>query len=261
MFTQSEILTSVCMSLPIITISYIIAFHQYTLFIQNFVDYLVLHNYIDLSKNPILKNNNKEIVNRLTSSTHAIFVSALSLLFWKDNNIIIYSLTNNEIDPVVYICIDVMIAYLVYDTIMDTIWKIFDISGIQMLIHHSLGLYSLTMIRYYNTVPAMYYLMMVFLAEISTPFLHASWIMYQLNLTKSIAYKIIGWSLFTTFFIFRIALPPFIIVKLWQEKYIWIDNLHGIFSILFIITLLFTILNYIWFNRLVKMVLNHYKKD
>ena len=260
MLTQFDISTSSYISFSVITITYLFILYYSTLLTKKFINYLELHNYIDLSSSEILKGNNKELVNRIVSSSHAILLSILSLLFWKDNNIFYYSL-DNEINSIVYILIDIMIAYLVYDTIIDTIWSLPNISGTQMLIHHLLGLYSLIIIRYYNSIHAMYYLMMVFLAEISTPFLHASWIMYQLKLTKSLIYKLTGWSLLTTFFIFRIVLPPVIIVKLLKEKFIWSDDEKIIFKVLFTITVLFTILNYIWFNRLISMVLNHYKKD
>ena len=104
-------------------------------------------------------------------------------------------------------------------------------------------------------------MMIVMLAEISTPFLHNSWIMYQLNNTNILSYKLTGYILIILFFIFRILLSPYLIYKLIKEKDVWSNEPQYLFEMNLIISCTFMYLNYNWFIKLIKMASNKTKQN
>ena len=78
---------------------------------------------------------------------------------------------------------DLMVGYLVYDTLSEIfVMNSFDLL---MLGHHVLGGASHVACRIANSGVCSYYHMMVYVAELSTPFLHASWVMYTLGYTRA----------------------------------------------------------------------------
>ncbi len=114
---------------------------------------------------------------------------------------------------------------------------------------------SMYYIRCYEFVPGFHYIMIIMLAEISTPFLHITWILYNFNMTHVWYYKPFGYTLIVTFFIFRILLSPYLLYKLIIERHIWKNSAPYIFEINLLITLVFILLNYLWFEKLIKMTL------
>lgn len=202
------------------------------------------------------------LINRAIATTHASIQSIICIIYWYYYDSI-FDYPHNQIYQIQYIAFDIMNGYLIYDLFMDTIWNIFnnDPTSIQMFAHHITGLVSMYCIRSYESVPGFHYIMIVMLAEISTPFLHTSWILYNFNMTKVWYYNLIGYTLILTFFIFRILLSPYLLYKLIIERHIWKNTTPYIFEINLLITFVFILLNYSWFTKLINMALNKEKSN
>lgn len=215
----------------------------------------------NLDLNNTKLNSHFPIVNRVIASTHSCLLAIICIYYWLTYDDL-FSQPNNKIHIIQYICLDLMNGYLIYDLLTDTLWNLwnFDLMSLQMFMHHLLGLISIYLIRHYDSVPGAHYLMIVMLAEISTPFLHNSWIMYHFNYTNILSYKLTGYTLIVLFFVFRILLSPYIIYKLIKEKDVWLNEPQYLFEINLIISLIFMYLNYTWFIKLIKMASNKTKK-
>jgi len=190
-------------------------------------------------------------VNRIISSTHAVILFSLSLYFWVSNPSAIINPPPETTPPLVKASIDLMLGYLIYDTLADTIWNVtYDVT-----LHHFLGFLSLGYIRYINCAQGAHYQMIVFLAEASTPALHSSWVMDKLKLTSTPEFQIIGWTLVFLFFTFRIVLGPLLAIKMYVERSVW-DGLEDfLFPANFLIVLIFTGINYMWFYKLIRLAM------
>ena len=75
--------------------------------------------------------------------------------------------------------------------------------------------------RIANSGVCSYYHMMVYVAELSTPFLHASWVMYTLGHTKSLVFKALFMILLITFFFARILWGPYLQYSLYMSRDEW----------------------------------------
>ena len=231
----------------------------YLYFVKTKVKNYIVHN-VNISKSRI--KSHTHLINRIVASNHAIIQSFICIIYWNyyDN---IFTLPNNDSYKIQYLAFDIMNGYLIFDLLIDTIWNIFNNDNIsmQMFVHHITGLISMYNIRLYDSVPGFHYIMIVFLAEISTPFLHMSWILYHFNMTNVWYYKPIGYTLILTFFVFRILLSPYLLYKLINERHVWNNSISYMFEVNLLISVLFIILNYLWFTKLIKMAFTKTKTE
>ena len=97
---------------------------QYTLFcIALYVMLsLLLPQLLDLSSSKELEANPKPIVNRVVASTHAGIMFYLAATHWITTFPAIMLAPNDEAESVQLFAIDIMLGYLLYDTLIDTIW-------------------------------------------------------------------------------------------------------------------------------------------
>ena len=164
-------------------------------------------------------------------------------------------------------CIDLMIGYIYYDIIIDIIPEIL-VKGsgeYLMVAHHVIGLISLLLIRSHDFAPGAHYFLIIFLAEASTPALHASWTLEKLKQTKDIAFLAAGYSLIILFFIFRVCLGPYVAIKIWSERQLWSSLPGYVFILLFGVSIFFCLMNWFWFYKLiskaVRMTSSKKRKD
>jgi hypothetical protein len=189
-----------------------------------------------------------QICNKVVSGFHSIVMFSLTFFywFWINPNFQFHSTTFIEA-----VSQDFMLGYLIYDTVFEvTTTKEYDAIG-----HHLLGFWSIGCTRVLANASASYYAMLVFIAEISTPFLNMSWILHQLNRKKTMLFKFCFILLIISFFLFRIVLCPYMIWHLWSYKDAWMEPNDFLFYNHFIITILFSVLNYFWFYKLIMMAL------
>ena len=151
------------------------------------------------------------------------------------------------------ISIDLMIGFLWYDTIVE----LMQTRQIDSLMHHLFGIVSHFSTRLSNNHATGYYTMMVYLAEGSTPWLNICWLCFNANYMGSLLEKIGSLNLLITFFLFRVCMPTYMTWHFntyanewdWKsERYVW-----QLFVLNYIVVLFFTILNYYWFYKLVKL--------
>ena len=195
--------------------------------------YSIIYRIILKNNNYLLKNifnkiellNYQELSSRIVSSLHS-------------TTIFIYCLLN--FNPTIWYKIRyITIGYCLYD--LEKIYKIPQInksSGISTYIHHILLLLSVTL---FNTNINMLYLHQILLVEITTPFLNYSWYLYKSNSQKKIKFYICILILLSLFLYYRI-------IKLTIIFKLYYNNIG-----LNIPLLLFILLNYYWFYKLIKI--------
>ena len=228
--------------------------------------------------------------NRFTSFLHSIIMSILFIFYWLSpaSNFSSSSSpsspllsTQNAIGSYEYFCMNIMIGYLYYDTLYELISalspsfssssstikenkkKKFDPATLQILLHHLLGIISHWLIQYFHCGTGSIFLMGIYGAEMSTPFLNISWLLLELKLKNSSLFFLNGIILLFTFF-WRNVLGSFILYQFYALHDQWnqstslsdgtINPLYDqiVFFVLLIITIFFASLNIVWTLKLLK---------
>lgn len=199
----------------------------------------------------------KEWWNRGTASTHAIIMFSLSARHWLVEN---PSMTINPPTELQYFLVEIMLGYMFYDLIieafaMETIVK-------TVLFHHAIGILSHFVTLAYSSDGSFFYTVMVYLAECSTPLLHACWMMHHLKLEHLKLFPIIMVLCLIFFFVARMLLGPFMLYHMVNHGNDWIRTPEKdfILAFQFLIVSLFVLLNGFWFVYLVKMSLSKDKR-
>jgi hypothetical protein len=193
--------------------------------------------------------------NRGVSITHASIMFYLTVNYW------LYINPSMEISSLISVyqsrVIDIMMGYLWYDMYIElTTTKQAD-----TLAHHILGLISHLTTRFMNSGPAMFYSMLVYIAEGSTPFLHTCWLLNFLNMKNSIVFLAIAGVLIISFFFCRVVTAPYIVWHMYTNRGVWPAGDGWLLWSNFGIVVFFTLLNWYWFAMLVKMALKPAKSD
>lgn len=95
--------------------------------------------------------------------------------------------------------------------------------------HHVLGLASHLSSRLSDNEAAHFYSMLVFIAEISTPFLNISWLLHQLK-KKNVYFDVIAGLLIVTFFI-RVLVGPYMVNHMLSHREEWGQEGRGLLYI------------------------------
>lgn len=186
--------------------------------------------------------------NRAAASTHASTLFILALAYWHakySGNV--EAAFNSELWS--RMCVDVMIAYLIYDTTHETFFT----QKIDMLTlaHHILGGFSLVSARYYGCTDCYALQMVIFLAESSTPFLHIGWLLFKLQFTpeNSTVFVFTYIIVMVLFFVFRVCLGPALTYYTFQNKGMR-ENFFYLYCLNCAVVLTFTLLQFQWFYML-----------
>lgn len=186
--------------------------------------------------------------NRATSMIHAINMSALTAYYWLQIN------PNFEfpshISPYESRLNDIMVGYLIYDILYEAFYSRQE----ETVAHHMLGLIVHIVTRITNSGIATYYLMMVYLAEFSTPLLHATWLLYHLVGTKSTIYRVSQSLLLIIFFLCRVVLGPCMLAHMIHNRKLWGPRGYFCYFNIFVCGL-FVALNFKWFYGLVNLAI------
>lgn len=120
--------------------------------------------------------------------------------------------------------LDMMTGYMIYDTIIE----LFFVSRFDGLVifHHVLGLLSHGYSFYLNSGMSAFYLMMVYLAECSTPFLHLCWLLHHLKHDKAFVFKLCSAMILILFFFFRIVLGPYLLFHMVAYRELWVNQYY-----------------------------------
>jgi hypothetical protein len=129
-------------------------------------------------------------------------------------------------------------------------------------LHHVLGIFIHVLCRHYNHGLLAFYTSGVYLAEGSTPFLHAAWIMQHVGWSDTLIFALNGTCLVISFFVFRILVPPLLLFHYVTNVEYWIDHPadHLIKPIAGITLVVFMLLNLNWFRILVHLYVQGIRK-
>ena len=156
---------------------------------------------------------------------------------------------------------DLMVGYLFYDTISE----IFVMKNIELMMlgHHFVGLASHVSCRITNCGACAYYHMMVYIAELSTPFLHASWILKSSGMKDAMLFKFCVVCLLLLFFIVRILWGPFMQYDLHVRREQWFETDAGksLYWPNVACVFFFNVANFTWGKALFSIALKSVKGD
>lgn len=94
--------------------------------------------------------------------------------------------------------------------------------------------------------------MMVYLAECSTPFLHTSWILKEINQGESPLFKACVLATVLCFFVFRVLLSPYLLLHVLRH---WLpQGLAYVYVMNVFLIVVFIGLNYYWFYLIIKVI-------
>ena len=193
--------------------------------------------------------------NRLVSSVHAVLMFALTLYYWVEKNPSM-NLVGYNIDSLQALTHDAMIGYLVYDTI--TNYALVATGDNMTMVHHLLGLITHISARLFNSGPASFYYMMVYIAEGSTLPLHVVWFMHALDLKDYPSFKIVCFIVLASYAVLRIMWGPYMLYHLATNYEMWQSNEIDSFLLYpnSIILFLFNLINFFWFHKLITKFLS-----
>jgi len=122
-------------------------------------------------------------------------------------------------------------------------------------LHHVVGIVVHVICRQHNHALFALYTSGVYLAEGSTPFLHASWIMKSVDLGEGFLFAANGTLLVLNFFVFRILIPPVLLFHYATNLESWTHHsaAHVMKPLAGITLFIFMMLNLNWFSTLVKL--------
>jgi hypothetical protein len=144
-----------------------------------------------------------------------------------------------------------MMGYLWYDSIFEFSYS----KQTDTLVHHVLGLVSHLSSRLSDNGAAKFYSMVIYFAELSTPFLHLSWLMHQLQMKHSLSFKLCVFLLLVSFLVARVALGPSMIAHMLRYRHQWGPDTLLLFWGNFSIVSAFAVLNFFWFYKLVRLAI------
>jgi hypothetical protein len=259
-------------------------------FISDFYSKLFIPGY----SRGLSTDQQKSWTNRSTSTIHATVMSVLFCVYWF--NVYDSATITRGIGDFEKMSMFIMSGYLVYDSIyeisnfifclldftpvVDALgkkdkapvgkraltskpWKI-NYTTLTLLAHHLFGLMSHIAILKFNCGLAARYLMFIYGAEMSTPFLNVCWLLMSMNLKQSKLYTFSGSALLVCF-IWRNFIGVYTIVSLTFEAGLWKGStLNGrqyhkdelLYWLLYGITVVFVLLNATWTYKLFKSALS-----
>lgn len=184
--------------------------------------------------------------NRLISSLHALLMSGLAVHYWgwvnPDRSF------SNNVDPYQRLPLDVMTAFLFYDILYELSFS----KAYDTMMHHLLGLAVHLLTRYYGSGSSMYYLMGVYLAELSTPLLHLTWLLFQLGHNATLIFYGFQALLLIVFFLCRVVLGGLMFVHLLLFKPYWGQQVL-LYYFCSVVCIIFVVMNVKWFRSLLAL--------
>ena len=168
-------------------------------------------------------------------------------------------------------CMDIMVGYIIYDFVFESTSLVASLkyqngkrtiswSSLQILFHHLLGFASHLSMQLLSCGTGSLYMMGIYGAELSTPFLHGMWFLTDSHLTHTRLYFYCGCTLLGTFF-WRNIMGWYIMYHLCTNWPLWVGSTTlnnggnvdaGMYYAHVGITACFVLLNMLWTYKLVK---------
>ncbi len=189
--------------------------------------------------------------NRAVATMHSSTMFMMTIHYFLNINpgYVVNTHFTSEGSAMVAMTNDFMVAYLIYDVIHE--WYFTEKPDKETMLHHVLGLVTHLSARLLGSQIAGVYYMMVYVAELSTPFLHLCWGMYVMGFKEHFSFKIVCFIVLGTYFFARILWGPWMLHHCYKyrdswasdaDQYLYLPNL--------LILLIFVLLNFVWFKAL-----------
>lgn len=208
-------------------------------------------------------NSRQELYNQIVSSYHSSLFSLMYIYVWTLSGTQDMSFKDDDaVHPLDRLLLEVMIGYMLYDTIFEMYmmtegrksWS----AHSQILLHHIMGLVTHGMIIDMDSGIAGRLMLVIYGAEVSTPFLNSSWILDHFDLSSNFFFKIVTGAVFFTF-LYRLCVGPYVLYCLISRASQW-TYYPLLFNILCLVASVFSLLNFFWFYKLYKKAARHHKK-
>ena len=184
--------------------------------------------------------------NRLVSSLHAVLMSCLAIHYWIWINPE-HSFANT-VNSYQRSAMDAMIAFLCYDVL----YELYFSKSYDTMMHHILGLAVHLLTRYYDSGASMFYLMVVYLAELSTPLLHLTWLFFQLGRNTTLAFYFLQTLLLFVFLFCRVILGAIMFGHMLLYKRFWGHQVL-LYYFCSVVCIIFVVMNLKWFRSLLSL--------
>lgn len=202
--------------------------------------------------------------NKGVSSIHAVTMISLTAYYWiyffePSFNFMSSSPSRPNLDTdgfearVVYI----MMGYIMYDTYYE-VAESPNPTDTAIILHHVIGFLSHSSTLLSGSRAALFYCMVIYIAEISTPFLNISWLLHNLGRDGSPLFLACSVTLLVTFSI-RTLVGPYALYHMRRHREDWGDYFGGdritrfMFDGNFLVISFFSALNFFWFYKLLLM--------
>mmetsp|Transcript_32112 Transcript_32112/g.54160 ORF Transcript_32112/g.54160 Transcript_32112/m.54160 type:complete len:250 (-) Transcript_32112:67-816(-) len=226
------------------TLTILLGYAIFCGFVDGFASFVVRQGGFLSSLTP---QDKRSFCNRTVSTLHATIMFGQAVYYW------IY------LNPAVEIVSDaigyesrsvlIMCGYLIYDTIFEFLHG----GQALTLAHHILGGASHASSLYSANSAALFYCMIIFVAEGSTPLLNISWLLQKLGLSNTALFIGCAAALILTFFVVRVVLSAYMVIHMILYQRDWGPDTDLLFWFNFVIVFIFGLLNYFWFYKLLKL--------
>jgi hypothetical protein len=214
----------------------------------------LLQPYYFPTLSPLSPADLKALHLRLVGALNSIVITALSAIWFiprvsvAEHGVLLIPVGGQSLDLIQSRAFQLMMGFLLYDCFADCY-----VNGltVDMGLHHITG--SVSNILILLTGRGGEWMMWIMLAEGSTPFLHIGWILHKLGY-DGLWYKVNGYTLVLTFTLLRAISPLFILNSMITHRTlpVW-TGYESCFNLHLIITAFFTLLNWFWYVKLLKM--------
>jgi hypothetical protein len=211
------------------------------------------------------KHSSSELFNQVVSTYHSALFAIIYFYVW------LYSGTQdivfNDGDAIYkldHTLLQFMIGYLLYDTVFE-IKMIISADGrktwsghLQILLHHAMGLLTHGWISHVDSGIAARLMLVIYGAEVSTPFLNVSWMLNHFNMSSGKIFKAVSYMLLVAF-TFRLGIGPYVFYCLFSRMEAWSNTIYLFYTVMIVVGI-FSFLNFFWYYRLYQRAMSHNKK-
>eukprot|EP01060_Flectonema_neradi_P012422 TRINITY_DN1923_c0_g1_i1.p1 TRINITY_DN1923_c0_g1~~TRINITY_DN1923_c0_g1_i1.p1 ORF type:complete len:304 (+),score=41.13 TRINITY_DN1923_c0_g1_i1:59-913(+) len=210
-----------------------------------------------------------EIANRVTAIVNCFIIIAFTAIYWLEKKDGYWTPDEAELTDLQFSAHSVMIGYIIYDFVI-CVFVESEISYL-FLLHHIIGALSHYVVLCYRDGFGANYSMLVYLAEMSTPFFHCLWILNELREQPdkkrgeawktgfyAFIFNLFSGLMMLLFFLTRVCLAPMIAYHSLTDGLEWYaTNISREVGLLHaIIIVIFAIMNIYWFTTLVQKALS-----
>jgi hypothetical protein len=190
--------------------------------------------------------------NRGMSSTHAVYITSVSIYLVFFNNMFA-----DQLDGPVTLrysnfstfTLGVSVGYFIVDLVL-IFWLYPSLGGKEFVVHHSLSLVAIayTMLSGEGQL----YTYMVLISEATTPEINLRWFLDTAGMKKSTAYLINGLLMFFAWLVARI----FLFIYLFYHMYLHYDQIEQMhifgYILVFLVPIVLFGMNLVWFGKILK---------